>query len=292
MPPEVREYPTNKKLFEKAGMPTPTDYVKKGEWTWAKFIEVAKKLSSGDGKQYGALLYIWPICTFLPAYQQRVDFITADGKIDVDINSVLFSMRMRRDLEKAKAIIPLAELKTTKLHYSKAFYEGNVAMLLIGEWFPGFMIAGRNQNLLKNYTWNDWALTRLPCDSQDYITAGAPTFNHIHSRSKKKDAAFKFLAWFGGPEGAKVVAQNGFLPAMINDEVEVELAKIVPDKDSLKYFTESVPRHAAYLNKYGTKIETQVLNPLIEKYLVTDMSDGDFLLELDKGLKEVIKSTN
>lgn len=282
----------NKKIFEKAGIPTPTEYVKKGEWTWSKFIEVAKKLSTGDGKQYGAIFYTWPVNTFLPAYQQKVNFISANGKIDVDIDSVLFSMRMRRDLEKAKAIIPLAELKATKTHYSQAFYQGNVGMLLIGEWFPQYMLAARDQKLLRDFTWNDWAITRIPCDSPNYITAGASTFNHIYSRSKKKDAAFKFLAWAGGVQGAKVVARNGILPAMVTDDVENELAKVVPDRESVKYLCEQVPVFGAYINKYGTKIETQVLNPLIEKYLVTDMSDGDFMVELDKGLKEVIKSTN
>ena len=39
----------NKKVFEKAGVPTPETYVEKGEWTWDKFIEVAKELSTGDG---------------------------------------------------------------------------------------------------------------------------------------------------------------------------------------------------------------------------------------------------
>ncbi len=282
----------NKKIFEKAGIPTPTELVKKGNWNWNKFMEVSQKLSTGDGKQYGAILYTWPVNTFLPAYQQKVDFITASGKVDVDIDSVLFSMRMRRNLEKSKAIIPLAELKATKTHYSQAFYQGNVGMVLIGEWFPQFMLAARDQKLLKNFTWNDWAITRIPCDSANYITAGASTFNHIYSRSKKKDAAFKFLAWAGGVEGAKVVAKNGILPAIVNDEVQNELTKVVPDMESVKYLSEPAPKFTAYINKYGTKIETQVLNPLIEKYLVSDMSDGDFMVELDRGLKEVVKSSN
>ncbi len=281
----------NKKLFDKAKIPYPTEYVKKGQWTWSKFVEVTKKLSSGDGKQYGAVMYTWPVNTFLPAYQKYVNFIDANGKLDVDTPSVIYSMRIRRDLEKAKAIIPLAELKATKTHYSTAFYGGNVAMCLIGEWFPQFMAAGRDKNLLKDFTWKDWAITRIPCDTPNYSTSGIPTENHIYAGSKNKDAAFKFIAWAGGTAGAKVVAANGILPALVDNQVKTVLASVVPDKESIKYLSEDVPVFGAYTNKYGTKIETQVLNPLIEKYLTTDMSDSEFLGELDKQLKDVISST-
>jgi ABC-type glycerol-3-phosphate transport system substrate-binding protein len=75
-------------------------------------------------------------------------------------------------------------------------------MLLIGEWYPGFMKSGRDQNLLQGYTWNDWGITRLPCDEKTYVTLGTPTFNHVTSYAKNKEAAFKFVAWMGGPEGA------------------------------------------------------------------------------------------
>ncbi len=281
----------NKKLFAKAGIPTPTEYVKKGEWTWDKFQEVSKKLSTGDGRIYGSLLYTWPQLSVVPAIQKNVMFIDAKGKLNLDEKALAYSVKMRRDLEKSKSILSMAELKATKTHYSKPFYDGNTAMLLIGEWFPGMMISGRDDKLLKDYTWNDWAITRLPSDSPKYVTMGACTFNHIYSRSKKKDAAFKFLAWMGSSEGAKVVAKNGFLPPVVDEGVKAELAKVVPDAESLNYFIEPAPRMAQWYTIYGSRVEA-TLGTVLEKYLSSNMTEKEFITELKAQLQQVIKTTN
>lgn len=280
----------NKKLFAAAGLPTPTELVKKGQWTWEKFADTTRKLSSGDGRQYGACLYIWPQLTLFPAIQSGVEFITPQGELDLDPRSIAFSIKLRRDLEKTRAIIPLAELKATKLHYSRAFYEGNVGMLLIGEWFPGFMMAARDQGFLKGYTWNDWAITRVPCDQKSYVTMGNSTFNHLSARSKKKEAAFKFIAWMGSAEGARCVARNGILPAHVDAAVRAELAKVVPDKDSAMYLMENVPKIPLYYSVYGAQIEP-ALDILIDKYLSTGMTEEQFQRELVKSMQEIVDYT-
>ncbi len=280
----------NKKIFEKAGIPTPTDYVKKGEWTWDKFAEVAKTLSTGDGQQYGGVLYTWMVCSMGPVIQSQQDMIKADGTPNYDPKMILYALKLRKDLEQCKAIIPQAELTATKLHYSTAFYGGNVAMLVIGEWFPGQMMAGRDKNLLQNYTWNDWAVTRMPCNNSTYSTLGTATFCHVYSRSKKKDAAFKFISWLGGPQGAAIVAKAGFLPPFSTPQVEEALSSVIPDKESVKYFTEPAARVSPTYNKYGSKVEA-LLNVIIQKYLTTDVSDKDIMDEFDNGVKDIIKTT-
>lgn len=279
----------NKKLFEKAGMPTPDVYVEQGQWTWDKFAEVAKRLSTGDGRQWGAVLYIWPDLTLIPAIQAGSRFMDADGNVDFDPEMVVYSLRLRKDLERARAIMPLVELKTTKTHYSQLFWQGNTGMLIIGEWFPGMMLAARDQGLLKNFTWNDWGITRLPSNGAVYKTVGAPTFNHVHSRSKNKEAAFRFIAWMGGPEGARVVARNGFLPAVVSPDVMKELASVVPDAKSLAYFTEKVPHEPGWYNRYGTAIWS-AMDALIERYLLTDMSDTALIEEVQSQLKRIAGS--
>jgi len=277
----------NKKVFEKAGVPTPDTYVEKGEWTWDKFVEVAKQVATGDGKIYGALIYYWPTTEMIPVIQRGVQFITSEGKIDID-DSVLYSFKMVKELEQAKAIIPLAELKATKTHYTQAFWEGNVGMLNIGAWFPGMMGTARDSNFLKDYTWNDWALTRLPCNESEYRTVNIPTSNSIHVDSKKKDEAFKFIAWMSGPEAAKVIAQNGRLPAVSTPEVEEALASVFPDKASLKYFLEDKVVMPQWLNKYGAVVDG-TLGSWMEKYLSTDMSDDQLKSFINEKLQEIIE---
>lgn len=280
----------NKKMFEAAGIDTPDKYVQRGEWTWKKFMEVAEKLSSGDGKKYGAFFYTWGQVNMFPAIQDNVSFITRDGKIDIN-DTVLQSFKMRKELEQKKAIIPYVDIVATKLHYSQAFYNGNVAMLPIGEWFPGFMLDGKKKDLLKGYTWNDWGVTRLPCDQPDYASVGAPTFNNIYSGSKNKDAAFDFIAWLGGPKGSEVIAKNGFLPAMVTPAVQAALKDVLPDAESLKYFTEKVPVIPPYYTRYGSRVEQAILNTM-QQYLLNDMSDAQVMQELRNRLQDIINTTN
>ncbi len=280
----------NRKIFAAAGMETPDAYVKRGEWTWKKFTEVAEKLSTGDGGVYGGLFYTWAVCSMIPAIQNGRLFITQDGKIDID-ESVLQSFKIRKELEGKKAIIPLVELLTTKLHYSNAFFKGNVAMLLIGEWFPGMMMSAKDKGQLQGFTWNDWSVTRLPCDLPAYASVGAPTFSHVSSSSKEKDAAFNFIGWMGSAAGAEIVAKAGFLPAVMSPEVKKALGTALPDDLSLTYFTEPAKVLPGWYTKYGSRVE-QSLNVVIQKYLLNEMSDSELTSTLRIAFQEIVNTTN
>jgi multiple sugar transport system substrate-binding protein len=228
--------------------------------------------------------------TFFPASQGKIPFIDAKGKVRVDSKAISYCIKMRRDLEKAKAMMSVIEQKSTKTHYSKGFYDGTVGMLIIGEWFPGFMITGKDQNLLKGYTWNDWGITRLPCNSSKFVTVGACTFNHVARRSKKKDAAFKFIAWMGSTAGAKYVARAGLLPPVVDEGVKAELAKAVPDTESLKYWVESAPRIPPLsYTEYGSQVEA-TLGTELDKYLSSNMTESAFVQRLKVQLTQVVKS--
>jgi multiple sugar transport system substrate-binding protein len=280
----------NKKIFENAGIQTPDKYVEKGQWTWSKFIEVSKKLASGDGKVYGGCFYTWGSSQIVPTYQTGMQFITPDGKIDVN-DSFLQSFKMRKELEQSKAIWGLTDMKITKTHYSKAFFDGNVGMLIIGEWFPATMMTGSTNNLLIGYTWKDWGLTRIPCDVKTYTTYGNPTYNVINAKSKNKDAAFKFLTWIGGSDGAKVVAKTGNYPAYGDSSVAALFKANIPDAGSLKYYTEKRKVAPQLLTKYGSKIEPLIAS-MMEEYLGKDISDQDLVNNLKAKLDEIVKTTD
>ncbi len=282
----------NKNIFDAAGIPYPNTYVEKGEWTWDKFVEVSKTLSDSAEDVYGSLIYTWGSIQVFPHAQAGGVFIDDNGNIGTLKEPLRTSVNVRKELEEYGAMIPLNELRVSKEHYSTIFYAGKTGMLPIGEWFPGFMIKGRDENLLQGYTWDDWGLTRLPCDTEEYVTTGAPTFAHIYAGSKKKDAAFKFLAWMSEAEGgAKVMANLGILPAAINDDVKDILASSFPDEESLKYFVEdkhTVP--AMPLNKYGTQAE-QAFSQTLDLYLYEGYTFDEYYAELEKKLQEVVRVT-
>lgn len=276
----------NKKVFANAGIPTPDTYVKKGEWTWAKYAEVAKKLASGDGKVFGALQYVWGQNMVMSSLQQGKQLITRDGKVDID-DSTIAAIKQRKQLEDAKAIWTLVDLKITKTHYSTGFFAGNVGMLPIGEWFPNQIIAARDNGNLKAFAYTDWALTRLPCDTKNYVTIGVPTFTCVASVSKHKSAAFTFSQWLGGAEGAKVIASNGLYPAVITPEVKAIFAKVLPDAQSLGYYTENVRVLPFNFSKYGSMQEQAVIK-VSEEYFTGKIDDAALPGRLRSALEGVI----
>jgi len=281
----------NKKIFNDKGVPTPDTYVKEGTWTWDKFAEVAGQVSSGEGQVYGASVYHWGSSQLIMQTQQRKSVLSAAGQLDYD-GSVLRWLSMRRLMEDKKSMWPLVDMKVSAVHYSKQFYDGQIAMLLMGEWFPGQLMSGRDQNVLKGWNWEtDWGLTRIPSDSNPYVTMGTPTFSHVTSYSKNKEAALKFIAWMGGPEGAKIAARSGVLPAMVNDGVIEVLAESIPDPQSLEYFIEDKIVFPVGYNQYGSRVEN-LINTIQEEYLLRKLSDAQFDTRLREGLEEIVRTTN
>ncbi len=275
----------NKVLFKKAGVPTPETYVKKGQWTWPKFIEVARQIKAKVPDVYGGFLHTWGSSNVMPALQNGVQFVTADGKVQIN-QSLINSFKYRKQMEKEGLIMPLTESKITKTHYSKPFYAGQAAMLVMGEWFPGFMLKGRDQKLLEGYTWNDWSLTRMPCDEKQYTTFGNPVFNHVNANAKNKEPMFKFIAWMGGPEGAMIIAKAGLMPANITANVKKVFAENLPDKNALSYYTEPRRINTQFYNKYGSKVEAEMI-AIMEEYLAADMSDQELQTTLEQRLQKI-----
>ena len=278
----------NKKVFEKAGIPTPDYFVEQGTWTWEKFEEVSKAITAADSKLIGSTIYIWGGQGFFQAGQAGDAIVTPDGKID-NIENVVKQLEMRKRLEDAGAMWGLIDMKVTKTHYSKQFYDGNVGMLLIGEWFPGQMVVGKKDGLLA-YDFEDWGITRLPCDEEEYVTVGLPTGNCITSYSKKKNAAFEFINWMSGPEGAAIAASYGVLPAAPYEAARIEIAKNLPKGNSLDYFLEPRKNNTANFSPYGTRVETEFAK-MQEDYMLGNVSITQFRTDFTRLLNDIIKTT-
>lgn len=279
----------NKKVFEKAGIPTPDYYAQRGEWTWDKFAEVSKAITDSGNGFIGSTIYFWGSNGFFLAGQAGDQILTSDGKID-NIGNVTRQLELRKNLEDVGAMWSLIDMKVTKTHYSKQFYSGKVGMLIIGEWFPGQMNTGDKDGLLNGFTKADYGITRMPCDEEVYSTVGLPTSNHITSYSKNKDAAFKFIEWMGGAEGAKIAASFGVLPAISTDEVRAIISKNLPDESSLDYFLEKRGNNTANFSKYGSRVES-AFDQLQEEFILGKLTTSQFETKFNAALKEIVDTT-
>lgn len=279
----------NKKVFEKVGIPTPDYFVERCEWTWAKFEEVSKAIHEADPSLVGSSIYLWGGESTFQAAQHNDLLISNDGVIG-NVDNVISQIAMRKRLEDVGAMWSLIDMKVTKTHYSKQFYDGKLGMLIIGEWFPGQIATGDRDGLLVGFTKNDYGITRLPCDTEEYATQGMPTFNCVTAYSKNKEAAFKFIEWMGSAEGAKIAAEFGVLPAISSPEVEKIIEATMPDKSSLKYFLETKTSNTPAFSVYGSRVEAAIQD-LQDAYLLGQINDQQFKEKLLSEFKVIIDTT-
>lgn len=206
----------NKDIFDAAGVAYPDN-----DMTWAEFEETAKAITSGTGasKKYGAFIHSWQACV--------QNWGVQDGKHSIMSGNYEFFkpyyemvLRMQQD----GSIMDYATIKSSGIHYSDPFLQGNVGMLPMGSWFMATII----QRVEKGESSVNWGVAVIPHaeDVPNGYTVGATTPLCINNASQKKDAAWKFVEFVSGPKGAKIYAENGQIPALAGTEYMEILASM------------------------------------------------------------------
>ncbi|WP_105614848.1 ABC transporter substrate-binding protein [Vallitalea okinawensis] len=197
----------NKDLFDAAGVPYPTD-----DMTWDEFREVAKKMTSGEGndKIWGTYVHTWPQCWYGPALQ--------NGETIVSGNYGPFqeALQFKMDLESDGSAMPYTEAVATSAHYNAMNQTGKVAMVPIGEWHIEQLRTAEKEGSMSF----DWDIAAMPHPEgvAPNTTWGMPAELSIVEGKDNVDAVWDFVKYASGVEGAKVFAESGRLPAIINDE--------------------------------------------------------------------------
>src|SRR5512145_164903 len=184
----------NKDLFDKAGVPYPTNDI-----TWAQYDALARKLTSGSGadKVYGTHYHIWRSTVQLPTVQ--------DGKnkiISTDYTFMKPYYDMVVAMQKDGIVQDFGSLKAGNIHYSGVFKNLQVAMAHMGSWFIGMLLKAKEAGEI-NF---NWGIAKFPHAGgvAAGTTDGTLTSLAINANSKHKDAAWDFIRFYSGPEGAKV----------------------------------------------------------------------------------------
>lgn len=116
-------------------------------------------------------------------------------------------------------------LKATQTHYSGVFFNNQVAMLNMGSWFIPTQIekVKSGESLATN-----WGIVKYPHPEgvEAGTTLGTITSVAVNAASAKQEAAIDFAKFVGGEQGAEVIAKTGTFPAIKNDAVLDELAKM------------------------------------------------------------------
>lgn len=207
----------NKDVFDKAGVAYPDN-----DMTFAEYDAIARKMTSGVGaaKVYGAHYHTWRSAVQL--------FGILDGKntiVDGTYNFLKPYYEMVLSQQKDGIVQNYATLKTSSTHYSGVFYNNSVAMMNMGSWFIATLISQIEQGKTEV---KNWGLVKYPHAEgvPAGTTLGTITSLGVSNASKKKDAAFDFVKFVTGPEGAQIIAKTGTIPSIKDSEV----VKIIASK--------------------------------------------------------------
>ncbi|HWP68812.1 MAG TPA: sugar ABC transporter substrate-binding protein [Rectinemataceae bacterium] len=270
----------NKDLFDKAKAPYPTN-----DMTWDQYAALARQVSFGQGvdRVYGSNYHTWRSTVQLPTVQ--------DGKhsiITTDYSFMKPYYEMVLGMQKDKTVMDFASLKVGNMHYSSLFYNEQIAMMPMGSWFIGTLISK-----IKDGTADmKWGIARYPHPAgvPAGTTAGTITSLSVNAKSANKEAAWDFVKFFCGPEGANILAKIGSLPAIRNQQVLDSIKKIdgyPQDKTSAEALITKTVRLELPMHAKVAVIE-KILNEQHELIMTGSVSIDQGLADMGRRVKEAL----
>ena len=267
----------NKDIFDAAGVDYPGN-----DMTWTEFEELAKKVTSGEGndKKYGALFHTWQACVQNWAVQ--------DGKhtiLDTDYSFMKPYYEMALRMQDEGTVMDYSTLKTGNIHYSSVFMEGQCAMMPMGSWFMSTMI----EKTKAGETSVNWGVATLPHPDgvEAGWTVGSTTPMGVSAGSKYKDAAWEFVKYCSGEEGAKIYADCGMIPARMNVDTIKALAALDGMPEGLEEALQT--KHVAMdrpLEVHSAEVN-QMLGEEHSLIMIKELSIDDGLAEMGERSKEI-----
>lgn len=198
----------NKEIFAHEGMDFPE------QMTWDEFADLAEQLTTGEGeeRQWGCLFGTW-VCDFLGI--QKKNYLYDD-----DLTYVQESLELlnRMYFEDCSSMTP-DEIEAAG--WLESFEQGNVAMMPMGEWLVG-MIMEEEKHGKSSVDW-DFAPMPVPENQKAGTTWGNYQVVAVTTEcasAGRTEAAYEFLSYLCGKDGAKVYAASGMLPAYMDEEIE------------------------------------------------------------------------
>lgn len=193
----------NKNFLDEANLPVPDL-----NWTWDDYREYANKLTQGEGanRRYGSYFHSWDHYDYLGMWSNY----KGNPMFNADMTAVNFDhpmfkewMQFRYDMEHVdKCQVPFADIKSMNMNYRDKFFNGQIAMLPIGN----FIVPELDDQ--EKYP-HDFVTTFAPIPAwKDAETGNTYTESHFYSvskTSKHPQEAYDFIRYYT-TEGMKLRA--------------------------------------------------------------------------------------
>lgn len=198
----------NKDLFDAKGVAYPTN-----DMTFEEYDALAREMTDTTfGSQvYGAHYHTWRSAVQL--------FAVLDGKHTIlegnyDFFKPYYEMVLNQEAD--GVCRKYTDLKTEGLHYSAAFAGGDVATMNQGSWYIGTLLGNLASGEYDSSLCGNWGIVKYPHAEgvEPGSTLGAIAALGVVSSSEKQEAAWDFVKWASGAEGAEVLSNTGNFPAI------------------------------------------------------------------------------
>ncbi len=266
----------NKDVFDNAGVAYPSN-----DMTFEEYDALARSLTVDEpgSEVYGAHYHTWRSAVQL--------FGILDGKntiLDGNYDFLKPYYEMILAEQEDGICQDYATLKTSNLHYSGAFAQGNIGMMNMGTWFISTMI-----DKIKTGEYTDcanWGIAKYPHAEgvEPGSTLATITALSIPTNAPHKDLAWEFVKFVCGEEGADILASTGTIPAMMTDDIAAMVSGIdgYPADESSK---EALQTSNLYLempvSNKSSEIET-VLNEAHDNIMTGNMTIDEGIADMNE----------
>ncbi len=273
----------NKDVFDKAGIAYPTN-----DMTFDEYDAMVRSLTVDTPGQevYGAHYHTWRSAVQL--------FGVLDGKHTIlegnyDFLKPYYDMVLKE--QEDGVCQDYATLKTSGLHYSGAFAQGNIATMNMGTWFISTLIEKIKTGEYVNCT--NWGIAKYPHAEgvEPGSTLATITSLGIPANAPHKDLAWEFVNFVSGTEGAEILASTGTIPAVMNSTVAdlVSSTEGFPKDDDTS--VEALNTSNLYLempvNPKNSEIEI-VLNEAHDAIMTGSMSVDDGIADMNEKVSAIL----
>ena len=272
----------NKDVFDKAGVEYPTN-----DMTWEEYDAIARSLTdtTPGAEVYGCHYHTWRSTIMLMAILDGQHSIV-EGTYDFLKPYYEMVLAQQQD----EVCMDYAMLKTQGLHYSDAFAQGNIGMMNMGSWFIATLI-----NKIKTGEYVDcanWGLVKYPhAEGVDPgSTLATITCLALPTSAPHADAAWEFIQFVCGQEGAEIMAATGNIPGITNDSIAQLIAAMdgFPEDENSK---DALVASHTYLempaSEKSSEIET-VLNEQHDYIMTESYSIDECIEEMNAGVQAIL----
>ena len=258
----------NKDLFKAAGVAEP-----KEGWTWADMVAAAKKLKKGDVEGIGVEASLIRVAPFVWSNAgELVDSEDKPTRFTLDTPEAQKAMTDFFNLHGVHDVVPGDEEVEAEDDETR-FQNGRLAMVLSSR---------RATPTFRTITKFDWDIAALPQHQEQAGILHSDAYC-MTKASQNKDAAWSFMEFALGPEGAPVVARSGRTVPSLKSVAESD-AFLDPSVKpaSSRVFIDTIPV-IQQVPSISTWPEIEdAAEPILESGLYKGTSAKDVAAELEK----------